>query len=119
MSSEFGSRSQKAAAIRSERLRERREQLGLSQRELARLCGLGEVQVHRYEKGVSEPSARYLKILAEVMDVSIDYLVGLSDNPHGQIGDKHLKQEELTMLDTYRREGWPGVIRLGADRLAK
>lgn len=105
--------------LRTDRLREAREKHGWSQRELARLCGLGEAQIHRYETGVSDPAAKYLKIIADKLGVSADYLLGLSDNLRGQLGDSELSEDERAVLDAFRRDNWAGVVRLGVDRLAK
>ena len=102
-----------------ERLRETRELKGFSQRELARLCGLGENQIHRYETGKSDPSATHLKLIADKLGVSTDYLLGLSNEPHGQLVQSDLDNNELEVVETYRREGWIGIIRLGTDRIAK
>ena len=106
-------------SIKGERLREMRENQKVSQRELARMCGIGDVLIYRYENGISDPSLRNLVTIAEKLGVSIDYLVGLSDHPKGQAGDKEIEAEESYLLDTLRRDGWSGVIRLGADRLSK
>jgi len=102
-----------------ERLRSIREKRGFSQRELARLCGLGEVMVHRYESGTTDPSTRYLTIIAEKLGISTDYLVGLSDNPEINGVNRELDNDERMMLDVYRGEGWPGVIRFGVERMTK
>ncbi len=105
--------------LRVDRLRELREQHGWSQRELARLCGFGEAQVRKYESGQTDPSATYLKLIANRLNVSTDYLLGITDNPHVQMSGGDLSEDELAMVDVFRRDGWTGVIRLAADRLAK
>ncbi|HVO71044.1 MAG TPA: helix-turn-helix transcriptional regulator [Aggregatilineaceae bacterium] len=102
-----------------DRLREARESKGFSQRELARLCGLGENQIHRYEAGKSDPSATHLKLIADKLEVSTDYLLGLSNEPRGQLVQSDLDNNELEVVEAYRREGWIGIIRLGTDRIAK
>lgn len=105
--------------FRSDRLRESRDKKGLTQRALAQLCGFTEFQVSRYETGKTEPTASSLELIAKHLDVSSDYLLGLSYDPRGQLGDSVLSEEEHTVLETLRREGWPGIFRLGADRIAK
>ncbi len=106
-------------ALIVERLRTARERQNWSQRELARRCGLGELQIHRYESGITDPSTDSLKKIAEKLNISSDYLIGLSDSPHGQLGQDIWDDNERTVLETFRREGWPGVIRLGAERISK
>jgi len=102
-----------------DRLRTLREQRGWSQRELSRLSGVGESLIRKYEAGISEPSAASLKSIAEQLNVSTDYLLGITDEPSGHLGDGKITDEESQMLDTFRRDGWPGVFRLGAERISK
>jgi transcriptional regulator with XRE-family HTH domain len=102
-----------------ERLRRLREELNISQREFARRCGFSDSLISKYEKGESDPSSYFLKIMAEQLNVSTDYLVGLTDDPRGQAFSNELSANEQAVLDMYRREGWTGIIRLGADKLSK
>jgi transcriptional regulator with XRE-family HTH domain len=106
-------------ALDTQRLRDARARLGWSQRELARRCGIGDAQINKYEGGLSDPSSVILKRIAEVLDLSTDYLLGLTDDPHGHLGDGELKEDERAMLEAYRRAGWPGVARLMADMMEK
>jgi transcriptional regulator with XRE-family HTH domain len=105
--------------LRIDRLRAIRVQRGLSQRELARLCKIGESLINKYESGSSAPNIDSLKLIAETLQISSDFLLGITDDPRGHLGDGKLDNDELDMLATYRREGWTGVIRLGAEKLAK
>jgi transcriptional regulator with XRE-family HTH domain len=107
--------------IRTDRLKQLREGIGWTQQELAQKCGITKVQVHRYENGSSVPPADKLKLLAELFNVTSDYLLGLIDNsaPYAIPGKSALSIEEIKILETFRREGWPGVIRLGGERLTK
>jgi transcriptional regulator with XRE-family HTH domain len=106
-------------ALRTDRLRALREQHEWSQRELARLCGLGVTMINKYENGESDPSATNLQLIADQLDVSADYLLGRTDDPRGHVGDGQMNDEERAVLEAFRREGWPGILRLGADRLSK
>ena len=106
-------------AIRTDRLRRLREQHGWSQREMARLCDFGEGQIRKYELDESDPSSTHLKRIAELVDVSTDYLLGLTDDPHVQVREPALDLDERAVLEVYRREGWSGVARLSVERLSK
>lgn len=64
-----------------ERLRELRKMKGLTQRELADILGINEVSYQRYEYGLSYPTFKKLIVIADYFMVSIDYLVGRSNNP--------------------------------------
>jgi transcriptional regulator with XRE-family HTH domain len=102
-----------------ERFREYRIKRRLTKREMAKRCGFRDMQIHRYEHGISDPSTGSLAIMAKVLDVSTDYLLGLSDNPQGRYGEEKLNDTEQNLLSTYRSEGWTGVIRLGVERVEK
>ena len=104
-------------SIQPERLKQVREAQGLSQRELARQCNISDVLIYRYEGGHSTPSTKHLITIAKILGVSMDYLAGLTDSLRGQMGDNPLDDEEKQMVETFRRQGWPGVIRLGGEQL--
>src|SRR5260370_27274151 len=87
-------------SLQLDRLKEVRESKGLSQRQLNNLCGFGESQIYRYEKGITEPSVSVLKIIANILHVSADYLIGLADQPQGQFGET-LTPEERKLVDAY------------------
>jgi transcriptional regulator with XRE-family HTH domain len=76
-----------------------------------------ELQIHRYEAGVNDPSTESLKILAAVLDVSTDYLLDMTDEPRGHYINENPDANEQDILNAYRRHGWAGIVRLGADRL--
>jgi transcriptional regulator with XRE-family HTH domain len=106
-------------SLRTDRLKALRKQRGWSQRELARFCGLGETIVNKYERAVVDPSASTLKIMAEKLDVSADYLLGLTDDPQGCSDIGELTDDERIMVHAFRRDSWPGVIRIAADHITR
>lgn len=63
----------------SKRLYELRKELNLSQNELAKKIGVTQKAVDFWEKGINEPKASYIINLANLFDVSTDYLLGLED----------------------------------------
>ncbi len=105
--------------LRTDRLRTLRELRGWSQRDLSRRCGLTANIVGKYENGLVDPTATSLKSIADMLGCSLDYLVGITDDPRRQQDSGVIGHDEQQMLEIYRREGWTGVIRLGAERLAK
>lgn len=64
-----------------ERLKKMRERNRLKQCVLSELCGLNRNAVKLYELGEVEPTRKSLESIADYFDVSIDYLLGRSDNP--------------------------------------
>lgn len=63
------------------RLRELRKGRGLKQTDLAELLEVVPRQYQRYERGEQDPSLETAIALADFYDVSLDYLVGRSDDP--------------------------------------
>jgi transcriptional regulator with XRE-family HTH domain len=102
-----------------ERLTEHRQKRQLTKRELAKLCGFNEMQIHRYENGISDPSTSSLAMMAKVLDVSTDYLLGLSDNPQRVYEEGKLNDTEAYIVTTYRRAGWTGLIHLIGEQVEK
>ena len=63
------------------RIKELRKLGRLSQRGLAEKLGVARSTVAMWETGASQPDNRFLIELADVFDVSADYLLGRTDNP--------------------------------------
>jgi transcriptional regulator with XRE-family HTH domain len=99
-------------AIRADRLKQLREHHGWSQRELSRVCGLGETAINTYERGEAEPSAKYLKKMAETLHVSTDYLLGLTDDPRGLFDNSELSDDERKIVEAFRRGQWREIIQV-------
>lgn len=55
-----------------------------TQKQAATAAGVTESMYQFYEYGKNEPTASVLIALADYFDVSLDYLVGRSDNPNIQ-----------------------------------
>lgn len=67
--------------IFSTRLKELRTKKQLMQQTVANDCNLSVRQLIRYEQGTSEPTLTALITLSRYFNISVDYLVGESDNP--------------------------------------
>ena len=65
----------------SDALRRFRKTFKITQKQAAKAAGVTEAMYQFYEYGKSEPTASVLIALADYFDVSIDYLVGRSDDP--------------------------------------
>ena len=63
------------------RVNELRKAKGLKQSELAEKLGTKKPSISQWESGTSTPSFAMLCELADFFDVSLDYLVGRSDDP--------------------------------------
>ena len=65
--------------IFAERLKELREEKGLSYSQLAKEIGVSYVSIGRWERNLRVPNIIDLKKIAEFFGVSADYLIGLSE----------------------------------------
>lgn len=59
----------------SDRILSRRTALGLSKTALAKAIGVSDVSVGKWESGLNQPKGRYLNDLADVLGVSVDWLL--------------------------------------------
>ena len=67
--------------ILSKRLKKCRDKTGLPQIKVATYCDITEKAYQNYELATHEPKVSILMRIAQFYDVSIDYLVGLTDDP--------------------------------------
>mgnify|MGYP001769217380 CR=1 FL=1 len=85
-----------------DRLRQLREENKLLQKELAQKIGVDRNTITGYEIGKREPNLEKIIKLAQIFDVSIDYLVGVTDirkrDNHYYIAVEKLKNISLKDL---------------------
>lgn len=63
------------------RIADLRKEHHLTQNKLSEVTGLSKIGIQSYERRIRKPTMDALIALADAFDVSIDYLVGRSDNP--------------------------------------
>lgn len=63
-----------------ERMRQRRLELGIGVRAMARHLGCAPSLINQYEDGTTLPGVPNLVMLADVLDVSLDWLCGRVDH---------------------------------------
>ncbi|MBO5362856.1 MAG: helix-turn-helix transcriptional regulator [Clostridia bacterium] len=59
-----------------ERLKELRQEKGLSQQELGKVVNMSKMAISHWESGHSEPSIAQLIVLSDLFGVTVDCLVG-------------------------------------------
>lgn len=62
-----------------ERLRDARKERGLSHRELGKIIGKDRSTVCNYERGVGYPTVATILLMADVLRISVDMLLGHRD----------------------------------------
>ena len=88
------------AAI-GQRIKEKRKEAGLNQKELAAKVGLSEASVSKYEHGkVEDATHNMLNKFADVLGVSIAWLLGLEEKPKESAS--LLSTEEKRLVDGFR-----------------
>lgn len=86
-----------------ERLKWAREQRGLTQDDLASRIKKAQTQIWRYEAGEVDPSSDVLVGLARELDVSVDFLLGITDSPTHIMTDEPLSPIEKRLLQAFRK----------------
>lgn len=69
-----------------ERLKKLREEIKLSQLELAEYLNISQQALSKWENNLTQPDIETLITLSNKFDVSIDYLLGKSDNRNSNNG---------------------------------
>lgn len=102
---------------RANNLRKLREAKCLTQPELAELFGSTQSAISNYESGTREPDISLLIRFAIYFDVTIDYLVGITDLPFrmdsGKIFYTDLEKEILTLCRELPEEDQEMMAKLG------
>ena len=90
--------------IFSERLKEVRLAKDLTQPQLAKLINSTDRNISNYETGYSLPSVPVLFSLAVALSTSIDYLIGLSNNPSINKADGDLTSADYRLIEKLKSE---------------
>lgn len=89
--------------IFSKKIKSLRQMNDLSQNELAKIVGIHQIHLGRYERAESLPSIDTLKKLADIFKVSTDYLLSdiKNENPEFKISDPELvkKLRQIEQMD--------------------
>ena len=88
-----------------ERLKELREELFLTQKEVAEQSNLSPQCISQLEAGQRSPTAITLVALADCFDCSIDYLMGRTDKPNDYFAQDfvhNLTLEQQQLLDDFQ-----------------
>lgn len=96
--------SNRAGTFRYDRIKLRRESLGLTQEELAKRIGVGTNVIYRYETRQMEPNSGTLAKLADELAVSSDWLLDRTDDMGGFYHLEDLSPEEAKLIELLRRK---------------
>lgn len=81
-----------------DRIKQRRVALNLTQEELGNKIDASKFTVSKYERGVNEPDIVTLGKISDILECSVDYLIGKTDVPnayHHEYNDKEAGKIEI------------------------
>lgn len=87
------------------RIKELREEAGMSQRGLAAKIGVSPKAVNFWESGNVDPSAKFICAMCDVFECSADYLLGREDEFGSVNVMRELTDEEKAWLLLYSKLG--------------
>lgn len=86
------------------KLKELREELKISQKDFAKKLNVPPTNIYNYENGRTEPSIALLIQMANLLNVTVDYLIGRTDD-FGVIKKQTpgLSLDEADLIENYRK----------------
>lgn len=95
-----------------DRLKALRKEKGLTQVKLGALLNYGYTAIANYESGRNQPGIADLKKIASIFDVSLDYLLGVTDlrRPYTSPEDPLLENEFLRYFSMLNDENQKNVL---------
>jgi transcriptional regulator with XRE-family HTH domain len=104
-----------AKTLFASRLRQRAKELGISNAEAARRCGLSERRFGHYVRGIREPDLATLVRIARTLETTPDALLGVSENKYKQSRRAVLKDLLSSAIEGLRdRDLEAAVVQLEA-----
>ena len=102
------------AQFKPDRLKIARENLGITMAEASRRLNLSKIGYCRYEYGERVPSIQTIEVIAQCFHTSVDYLVGLTDNPSPTqiVIDKESNPELFELIELCRNNDSAQIKRL-------
>ena len=85
------------------RLKELRLEKGLLQKDIATILGKTITCICDWERGRTEPGIEDIKKIANYFEVSVDYLIGQTNELDIVQTNANLEQDEKQLLDLYRQ----------------
>lgn len=86
------------------RLKQLRESKNMTQVRLSIELGVSQETISGYEIGKATPPADMLIKLADVLDTSVDYILGRTDNRYfNKLNKSDLSEQELDVLLNFRK----------------
>ena len=85
------------------KLLELRSEKGISQREMAKIMNVSQGTYNNWENERTQPSIEQLIVLSDFFAVSVDYLIGKTDDYEVSEKTDYFSEEEKGLVRRYRR----------------
>ena len=95
-------------------IKEARERVGLSQKELATSLGIKPTTFNGYENGTHDPKSDILVLIAKKCETSVDFLLGCTDDPTPQATIKKAPTENISESDFEKQRLFHNYDKLNA-----
>lgn len=105
--------------LNGDRLRNARERLGMTQEELAAELGFGHSQLNKYENNKRDPTLESLVKLARRLNVSVDWLVGLVDEPQQRLTEADLSADQQRYITLLRSGDLKKLIEMALNDMQR
>lgn len=103
-------------AVLGKRIKQQRLVKKLTQSELAEKINSSQKQIWKYETGQNEPSSGVLLNIAMSLNISADYLLGLTDSPNRALQTENdLSNKEKAIIEAVRNKRLEDVVRIYID----
>lgn len=83
-------------------IKEARERIGMSQKDFAAILEIGASTLNGYEKGNHEPKSDILCKIAKLCNTTIDYLLGITNDPEPETPNFKTTSSEQAHIKKYR-----------------
>jgi transcriptional regulator with XRE-family HTH domain len=98
--------------MRGDRLKQIRELRGYTQEQLAETLDMGNRQIWRYENNETDPGGETVAQIAQLLQVSTDFLLGLSDDPVPCLNENELSPTEKNAIRAWRQGDRLAALRI-------
>ena len=94
-------------------IKHRRLELDMTLKDVAKILGVAEATVSRYESGdIQNMGIDKIELLSRALRCSPGYLMGFESEPNGKPNISDLKESEMNLLSTFRRLNSDGKQKL-------
>lgn len=98
--------------LTGKRMKQRRLQLGISQQDLAAVLQTTQNQIWRYENEKNDPTGEVIVAIAQALDISADWLLGLTEDIKPFQGESDLTDMEREIISIMRQKSLEGQRQL-------